>query len=98
MPPGPGLWTPESPPRPVSRRAPRGGGGPHGDSSRPPPEGEAPRAEEPGGWLRRTAARSWVRHLVLLVVYLAAGIALTWPGTRYLWRHLLVETRDTSGY
>jgi 4-amino-4-deoxy-L-arabinose transferase-like glycosyltransferase len=69
-----------------------------GDSKPRPPEGEAPRAEEPGGWLRRTAARSWVRHLVLLVVYLAAGIALTWPRTAYLWRHLLVETRDTSGY
>ena len=70
----------------------------HGDSRPRPPEGKAPRAEEPGGWLRRTAARSWVRHLVLLVVYLAAGIALTWPRTAYLWRHLLVETRDTSGY
>jgi hypothetical protein len=42
--------------------------------------------------------RSATRHLVLLVVYLAAGIALTWPRTTYLWRHLLPETRDTSGY
>ena len=70
----------------------------HGDTRPRPPEGEAPRSEVPGGWLRRTAARSWVRHLVLLVVYLAAGIALTWPRTAYLWRHLLPETRDTSGY
>jgi hypothetical protein len=43
-------------------------------------------------------ARSTTRHLVLLAVYLAAGIALTWPRTTYLWRHLLPETRDTSGY
>jgi hypothetical protein len=42
--------------------------------------------------------RPVIRHLVLLAVYLAAGIALTWPRTTYLWRHLLPETRDTSGY
>jgi hypothetical protein len=42
--------------------------------------------------------RSTAWHLALLVVYLAAGIALTWPRTTYLWRHLLPETRDTSGY
>ncbi len=70
----------------------------HGDTRPRLPEGEAPRSEVPGGRLRRTASRSWVRHLVLLVVYLAAGIALTWPRTAYLWRHLLPETRDTSGY
>ena len=43
-------------------------------------------------------SRSRVRHLALLAVYLAAGIALTWPRTTYLWRHLLPETRDTSSY
>jgi hypothetical protein len=69
-----------------------------GDAGPRRPEAEAPRAEVPGGWLRRTASRSWVRHVALLVLYLAAGIALTWPRTTYLWRHLLVETRDTSGY
>ena len=62
------------------------------------PEAEAPSAEVPGGWLRRVASRSWVRHLALLALYLAAGIALTWPRTAYLWRHLLPETRDVSGY
>jgi hypothetical protein len=31
-------------------------------------------------------------------VYLAAGIALTWPRATYLSRHLLPETRDVSGY
>ncbi|HTW00322.1 MAG TPA: hypothetical protein VMF87_08465, partial [Streptosporangiaceae bacterium] len=39
-----------------------------------------------------------LRHLVLLAVYLAAGIAVTWPRATYLPRHLLPETRDTSGY
>jgi 4-amino-4-deoxy-L-arabinose transferase-like glycosyltransferase len=36
--------------------------------------------------------------VALLVVYLAAGIALTWPRATYLSRHLLPETRDVSGY
>jgi hypothetical protein len=71
---------------------------PSGDAGPRPPEPEAPRAEVPGGWLRRAASRSSARHLALLVLYLAAGIALTWPRTTYLWRHLLPETRDTSGY
>ena len=39
-----------------------------------------------------------LRHLALLVIYLAAGIALTWPRASYLGRHLLPETRDVSGY
>jgi 4-amino-4-deoxy-L-arabinose transferase-like glycosyltransferase len=50
--------------------------------------------DEPGS----AASRSSVRHLALLAAYLVAGIALTWPRTTYLWRHLLPETRDTSGY
>jgi 4-amino-4-deoxy-L-arabinose transferase-like glycosyltransferase len=54
----------------------------------------APRA----GWARATAARPAVRHLALLVVYLAAGIGLTWPRASYLARGVLPKTRDTSGY
>jgi hypothetical protein len=69
-----------------------------GDAAPRQPEAEAPRAEVPDGWPRLAASRSWVRHVALLVLYLAAGIALTWPRTTYLWRHLLPETRDTSGY
>ena len=55
-------------------------------------------AEAPRGRLRTAASRPVVRHLALLVVYLAAGIALTWPRATYLHRHLLPETRDVSGY
>jgi hypothetical protein len=65
-------------------------------TSRPSPE--TPKAEPPGGRLRRAASRPVVRHGALLVVYLAAGIALTWPRATYLSRHLLPETRDVSGY
>jgi hypothetical protein len=77
---------------------PAGGARPAGDAGTPLPGAEAPGAGVPGGWPRRAASRSAVRHLALLVVYLAAGIALTWPRTAYLWRHLLPETRDVSGY
>jgi hypothetical protein len=59
---------------------------------------DPPRAEAPRGALRTAAARPLVRHLALLAVYLAAGIALTWPRVTYLHRHLLPETRDVSGY
>ena len=58
------------------------------------PGSPAPEAEPPSGRLRSAASRPVTRHLALLVVYLAAGIALTWPRASYLSRHLLPETRD----
>jgi hypothetical protein len=67
-----------------------------GTLERPGPE--PPRAEVPRGLLRTAASRPVVRHLALLVAYLAAGIALTWPRATYLTDHLLPETRDVSGY
>ncbi len=75
-----------------------GTAGTAGDAATHRPDANAPGAEVPGRWPRRAASRSGMRHLALLVAYLAAGIALTWPRTAYLWRHLLPETRDTSGY
>jgi hypothetical protein len=62
------------------------------------PSPEPPEAEPPSGRLRSAASRPVTRHVALLVAYLAAGIALTWPRTQYLWQHLLPETRDVSGY
>src|ERR1700733_69776 len=53
--------------------------------------------EGPGGPRVTAARRPAVRHLALLVVYLAAGIAVTWPRAAYLTRHQLPETRDVSG-
>jgi hypothetical protein len=55
-------------------------------------------ADAPRGPWRTAASHPVVRHLTLLVAYLAAGIALTWPRATYLDRHLLPETRDVSGY
>src|SRR5215472_2087259 len=62
------------------------------------PAPEPPRAEVPHGRLRTAASRPVVRHLALIVIYLAAGIAATWPRASYLTGHLLPETRDVSGY
>jgi hypothetical protein len=62
------------------------------------PGSEPSEAELAGGRLRSAASRPVTRHVALLVLYLAAGIALTWPRASYLSRHLLPETRDVSGY
>jgi hypothetical protein len=67
------------------------------------PAGEArPADASPGRAARaawaRAASRPLVRHLTLLVVYLIAGIALTWPRASYLVRGVLPRTRDVSGY
>jgi hypothetical protein len=43
-------------------------------------------------------SRPVVRHLALIVVYLAAGIAATWPNASYLTGHQLPAVRDISGY
>ena len=44
------------------------------------------------------ASRPVVRHLALLVAYLAAGIAVTWPRATYLISGKLPSTRDTEQY
>jgi hypothetical protein len=83
---GPGVsGEPGAPGQPAGSRTSLPGPGPHGTGA-------------PPGWLRGAAARPVTAHLALLVAYLAAGIALTWPRATYLSRHLLPETRDVSGY
>jgi hypothetical protein len=67
-----------------------------------PGPGPGPRAAEAPG--RRPAGRGAIashpaaRHLILLVAYLAAGIAFTWPRSDYLVRGRLPATRDTEQY
>jgi len=46
----------------------------------------------------RSARSRALRHLTLLVVYLAAGIALTWPNATYLTGHHLPAVQDIAGY
>ena len=43
-------------------------------------------------------SRPVARHLALIVIYLAAGIAATWPNASYLTGHQLPAVRDISGY
>jgi hypothetical protein len=50
------------------------------------------------GWLRSAAARPITRHLTLLVCYVAAGVAVTWPRTAFLAEHRLPVNRDISAY
>ncbi len=56
----------------------------------------AGRPEAPPG--RALAARPVVRHLLILVGYLAAGIAVTWPRITYLTGGKLPATRDAGVY
>ncbi len=47
---------------------------------------------------RGIATHPAARHLLLLVVYVAAGGAATWPSATYLTGHQLPAVRDVSGY
>jgi hypothetical protein len=70
-----------------------------GDSPQAPAEPDSTsRTRVRAARARALASRPAARHLGLLLAYLAAGIALTWPRASYLVRGKLPATRDTSGY
>jgi hypothetical protein len=48
--------------------------------------------------LRAAAGRPVARHLALLIVYVAAGVAVTWPRATYLTAGQLPSLRDESSY
>jgi hypothetical protein len=74
-------------------------GGQAGPGTRPAPEpGSAAAAAAPAAAARSLTSRPVVRHLSLLAVYLAAGIALTWPDATYLTGNHLPAVRDVAGY
>lgn len=50
-----------------------------------------------GGRLRALTARPLARHLLLLLCYVAAGVAVTWPRATYL-AGLLPSNRDSASY
>ena len=58
--------------------------------------GHAARAA-PGGDLAGGLSRPVVRHLALLAIYLAAGVAVTWPLASYITGRL-PKTRDVANY
>jgi hypothetical protein len=57
-----------------------------------------PSAEARLAWRRRVPRSPLVRHLIVLVCYLAAGIAVTWPRVTYLTEGKLPATRDGGTY
>jgi hypothetical protein len=59
----------------------------------------SPRADAAAGPPRSgLASRPLARHLILIAVYLIAGIALTWPDATYLTNGHLPAVRDIAGY
>ena len=67
------------------------------------------RAEEPGpptagpgkagpSWMRRIAALPVGRQVLLLLGFIAAGVAVTWPLATYLTGHRLPSARDPASY
>jgi hypothetical protein len=66
-----------------------------------PPEhaGPARRAfSAVGRSFRRAAAPVWVRHVALLLIYIGAGIAATWPRFTYLIAGKLPKTTDVAAF
>jgi len=58
---------------------------------------DTPAASPAAGLLPRLAGSPLARHVTVLLAYLAAGIALTWPRATYL-TGLLPQTRDAASY
>jgi hypothetical protein len=50
------------------------------------------------GAARRALGHTWVRHLVLILVYQGAGIAATWPRFTWLANGKMPATSDVSSY
>ena len=49
-------------------------------------------------FFRRVAAPVWVRHVALLLIYVGAGIAATWPRFTYLAAGKLPRTTDVASF
>ena len=74
-----------------------GSGSPAGVIAPPRPPQRLAAAGRRLPWLRRLAGRAAARELAVLLAYLAAGVAVTWPRATYLAGHL-PALRDDSGY
>lgn len=51
-----------------------------------------------GRFIAGISRPNWVRHLTLLVIYIAAGIGATWPRFNYLTGGRLPRTTDTASF
>ena len=74
------------------------------EAAEAPPAGAPPAAARPQAaparqrGLRGIASHPAARHLLLIVGYVAAGVAATWPNPSYLTGQQLPAVRDVSGY
>ncbi|MGN6795381.1 MAG: hypothetical protein ACTHJW_23575, partial [Streptosporangiaceae bacterium] len=68
----------------------------------PTANADSPAGPSAGGgrWdtLRRALGHTWVRHLILILVYQGAGIAATWPRFTWLAGGKMPATSDVSSY
>src|SRR6266566_356687 len=110
--PGPDRSGDPARPRETSGPAPASGAGTSAATLPAPDEpgsgadaGERPAAEAAptsgGGGrsaFRRALGHTWVRHLILIVIYQGAGIAATWPRFTYLADGRLPATSDVSSF
>lgn len=51
-----------------------------------------------GRFIAGISRPNWVRHLTLLVIYIAAGVGATWPRFNYLTGGRLPRTTDTASF
>jgi len=51
-----------------------------------------------GGFFARISRPNWVRHVILLVLYMGAGIGVTWPRFTYLISGSLPRTTDVASF
>src|SRR6266699_3359025 len=69
------------------------------DAGERPPAEAAPTSGGGGrSAFRRALGHTWVRHLILIVIYQGAGIAATWPRFTYLADGRLPATSDVSSF
>jgi hypothetical protein len=65
---------------------------------------QAPQSGSPAGlaaigpFFRRLGGRRWARHVALLLLYIVAGIAATWPRFTYLGGGRLPKTTDAASF
>jgi hypothetical protein len=69
-----------------------------GSVTQAPPTGGFAGLAAIGPFFRRLYGRRWARHVGLLLIYLVAGIAATWPRFTYLADGLLPKTTDATGF
>jgi len=92
----------EDEPGAAARITTKADGPPTAEAAAASTEAQPPAGPAAGGgrWeaVRRALGRTWVRHLILILVYQGAGIAATWPRFTWLADGKLPATSDVSTF